>query len=286
MSIKKSSSFPEGLNEATQREFLYQQNTILSQKDALNQFREKDHDRTEQYARMGSSSSILMDKPPNCVHRCCNLFIRWGNYMLERGENERKMEQSIRQKSYAGFYYFLKWFVRSLFLLVFTTMGSVAGKEVACEIQDHSTCNITAVNLAGNSPHILATIIGSIFGLLSGQWLGRFAWDHTTRKIMTCLRLIEKLADRTKAGLIFVSIMVYAFGIASFGTIFFFFVKIGHADNNIIGGLVGGGIGLVCFAIAYHRNSTCRTGEETPMILVLDPPNIPDLPELPPNLIV
>ena len=41
--------------------------------------------------------------------------------------------------------------------MIFTTIGSITGKEIGCEIKSHDTCNITAVNVAGNSPHIIST---------------------------------------------------------------------------------------------------------------------------------
>jgi hypothetical protein len=261
MDSKRSRSYPERLSDIKDRE----------NNEVLNQFKEKDQCRTEQLAIGGSSNSIVYVHPPTCRKKLFELFIRWGNYMLERGEKERADDLQISQKSYAGFYYFIKWFIRSIFFLIFTTVGSIGGKEIGCEIRDHHTCSITAVDLAGNSPHILSTIFGFIFGLFAGQWLGRLFWDHLTEHILYGLRRIEKCADRSKACLYIISILVYIVGITSFGFIFFFFVRIGSADDNVIGGFVGGLIGLACAVFAYRKNSNCRSGEQTPMIRVVSP---------------
>jgi hypothetical protein len=112
----------------------------------------------------------------------------------------------------------------------------------------------------------VSTIIGSVFGLLVGQWLGRVLWDCLTKSILHSLRKIEKCADTSKACLIILALIVYILGTASFGTIFYFFVKIGDDDNNIIGACVGGGIGLFCAVLAYRKSSSCQTGQQTPMV--------------------
>lgn len=261
---KRSWSYPERLADMKERDFIKTHNELILNLETIQKFKEKDHVRTETMADLGSPSSKEPIQKLECCDTVGGLCIRWFNYLLERGENERKEDQIIRQKSYAGFYYFLKWFIRSVFIMVFTTLGSISGKEIGCEIVDHDTCELTAINLAGNSPHIVSTILGFIFGLLVGQWFGRLFWDSVTKNVLRCLRHLEKKADRSKLCLIFTAIIVYTFGTALVGTIFFFFVHIG--DNNIIGGCVGGSIGFFCAVIAYRKNSSCRSGQHTPMI--------------------
>lgn len=264
MQNKRSWSYPERMIDMKERDFEKTRIQLVINQETLQKFKEKDQSRMEVMADLGSPSST---EPVQTLEYCetfGSLFIRWFNYLLERGENERKEDMIIRQKSYAGFYYFLKWFVRSVFLMVFTTLGSIGGKEVGCEIRSHSTCEITAIDLAGNSPSIVSTIFGSLFGLLVGQWVGRFFWDTVTKNILKCLRKLEKKADHSKLCLFFTAIIVYTFGILLIGTIFFFFVEIGN--SKIIGGVVGSCIGLFCAVIAYRKNSNCRSGQHTPMI--------------------
>lgn len=277
-SSKRSRSYPERLCDVKEREISRQQHRLLVSTEALNQFREKDHDRAEHLASLGSPSSRTIAPSTGCCYRCNNLFIRLGNYILERGEEERREDHRISQKSYAGFYYFIKWFIRSIFFLIFTTVGSICGKEIGCEIKDHDTCKVQVLALAGNSPHIIATMLGFICGLILGQWFGRFIWDHLTKSILRCLRSMEKCADESKAFLIGLAFFVYVLGTVSFGTIFYFFIDIGNGDDNIIGGLVGGVVGLFCAIIAYRKNSSCRSGQETPMVRSSD--SIEDPPEL------
>uniref|UniRef100_A0A6C0EJP6 Uncharacterized protein n=1 Tax=viral metagenome TaxID=1070528 RepID=A0A6C0EJP6_9ZZZZ len=254
---RRSRSYPENLNEVKEREFIQQQQELLDSKEVINQFQEKDHNRAEELADFDSVRQR---------RTCCNLLIRWGNYILERGEEERREDSNISRKSYAGFYYFIKWFVRSMFFLISTTIGSVLGKEIGCEIRDHDTCDIRAVELAGNSPHIISTVCGFVVGLIMGQWLGRFIWDHITKNILSCLRGIEKYADESKMCLMFLAVLVYILGIVSFGIIFYFFVDIGHGDDNIVGAIIGGVVGLCCAIFACRKNSNCRSGQETPMV--------------------
>lgn len=250
--MERSRSYPERLYDLRTRESI----------ETIKEYKRKDHDRAEHLAEIGSLSSLNIPERKTC----CSVLIRCSNYLLERGEKEQLEDEIIRQKSYAGFYYFIKWFIRTTFILFFTTIGSVAGKEVGCEINEHSTCEINAVDLTGNSPHIVSTVFGLIFGILLGQWLGKFIWDNLTKSILKCLRRIEKFADRTKTVLLVFSLCVYAIGTVSFSVIFYFFIRIGGGDHNIIGAFVGGFTGLVCAMISYRKNSSCSSGQKTPMV--------------------
>ncbi len=276
-SLSRIRSFPERLSDIKQREYEEGMEELRVNIDSLQQFRKKDQNRAEEFARMGSMSSISLLPKKSNFDNCCNLIIRWGNFLLERGEEERMKDKRIQQKSYASFYFFIKWFIRSMFLMIFTTLGSIIGKEIGCEIKSHKTCDLTAIDLAGNSPHIIATVLGFFFGLITGQWLGRLIWDTCVKYILICLRTIEKKADESKIFLIALSIFVYIIGITSSSIIFFFFVHIG-GDNNIIGALIGGIIGLICAIIAFSRNSPCQSGQKTPMhkgiIQTVDPPEM------------
>ena len=246
-------------------------------KEALNDFKIKDMERAERLASIGSQSSSEISLPDE--HTCCSTVNRIINYLLERGEQTRRQDEIIQSKSYAGFYYFIKWFIRALFLLFFTTLGTIGGKEVGCEIKNHSACNSSVVDLAGNSPHIIASVLGSIFGLLAGQWLGRLVWDSTTLYIRRCLRKVEKWADRTKFFLFIFSVFIYLGVTTLFATIFWLFVDFKKDSENIIGAVMGGILGLILAALAYRKSSSCRSGEETPMIKAIsaDDRNIPEL---------
>jgi hypothetical protein len=266
--MNRTRSFPERISDM-------KDNQLIITTESLQQFREKDHNRTELLAIIGSTSSLEIINNSNYCNECCKLFIRWGNYILEVGEQEQNEDFYIRQKSYAGFYYFIKWFIRSIVLLFFTTLGSIAGKEIGCEITEHTTCPIKVLDLTSSSPHIISTILGFICGLVSGQWLGRYIWDNLTKNVLICLRKVEKYADESKVFLISISMIIYIIGIISFGTIFYFFVDIKH--DNIIGAIVGGSIGLVCAVLAYRKNSKCRSGEQTPMIQSFSQDDPPEL---------
>ena len=261
----KSHSYPERLYDASNREIKYLKDDILTNQETLQKFREKDHIRTEHLAELGSTSSTELIIRNNWKFHCCRSISRVIDYILEREEETRNQDRLIETKSYAGFYYFIKWFVRSLFFLIFTTLGTIAGKEVGCEIRDHDSCNTGVVELVDGSPHIIASIIGLVCGLLIGQWVGRFIWDNLTNFVRRCLRKTEKLADQSKIFLILLSLFIYGTVTTSFSVIFFFFVKIGN--NNIIGAVIGGCIGLFCALLAYGKASNCRSGEiETPMV--------------------
>jgi hypothetical protein len=264
--MHKSRSFPERLSESAKREHEEHKVRFSIQTDTLNSFRQKDQERTERLAELGSPSSTDVIIHVDWRARCCHTFSRIVDYFLEREEETKREDEIIQRKSYAGFYYFIKWFVRALFFLIFTTIGSVIGKEIGCEIKDHDTCDSSAIELVDSSPHIIASIVGSVCGLILGQWFGRYIWDHTAKCIQRCLRRTEKMADRSKAFLVLLSAAVYIFVTAVFATVFFFFVDLGQDDENIIGGVVGGCIGLVCAMFAYRKSSSCRSGEQTPAV--------------------
>ena len=258
--MNNSRSFPERLYDISQRE--YEESL-----ETLEQYRNKDYERTEQLARMGSSSSLhpvvnRHDWRTRFCHSLSNLI----DFFLEHEEEAKRQDEIIQQKSYAGFYYFVKWLTRSLFYLVFTILSSIAGKEIGCLIKDGEKCDSSAVELVDNSPHLIASAIGFIFGLVIGQWFGRIVWDHTTNCTQHCLRCLEKHADKTKGFLILLSLVLYVFIIATFATVFLFFVDINQDDENLIGAAVGGTIGLFCACIAYKKNSSCRSGQQTPAV--------------------
>ena len=270
--IHKSNSYPERLKDAHTRQEregkTHLENKIKLTIETLDKFREKDHERAEHFASIGSPSSLDVVVHTDWRARCCNIVGNVINFLLEREEETRRRDELIQKKSYAGFYYFIKWFTRALFFLVFTTLGTISGKEIGCEIKDHNTCKTGVVKLANSSPHMVASIIGLIVGLLVGQWIGRIIWDKMTMCIRQCLRRIEKRADRTKVWLFITATFVYILVTGAFATVFFFFVDLGQDDENIIGGIVGGCIGLVLAMLAYRKSSSCRSGQvsETPMI--------------------
>jgi hypothetical protein len=249
---------------------------LLISTDALEKFKEKDQKYVEDLAKAGFVSSDEIQRPLSLSQKFSRLVIRWGNYILERGEEDRHEDKRIQQKSYAGFYFFLKWFIRSVFFSTFAILGSVAGKEIGCGIKDHSTCNDTAIDLANNSPHLIATFSGTVGGLIVGQWFGRIIWDRFTTNILRCLRWLEKRADQSKIYLVNLSLLVYFFGIVAFVVIFYFFVDMGN--DSVMGGILGGSIGLFCALIAYRKKKFCRSGQETPRILSRTPiESLPDL---------
>jgi len=265
--LHRSYSYPERLSDADKRERIDERKEYIIQADVLEKYRHKDYERAEHLSDLGSFSSTH----PVVIHqdwraRCCASSGKIVNYFLERGEETKRQDEIIQRKSYAGFYYFIKWFVRALFFLVFTTLGTIAGKEIGCEIKDHETCSNDLVDLVDSSPHLVASIIGLIFGLFLGQWLGRFIWDHVTKNVQSCLRKLEKCADTSKIFLIILSVFIYITITGAFIIVFLLFVDLGQDKENIVGGIVGGCIGLICAGFAYRKSSSCRSGEETPMI--------------------
>jgi len=281
--IHKSHSYPERLKDAQERNVKEEKDKLEKKVqihvETLDKFREKDHDRAERLAELGSPSSTDVVVHIDWRARCCNSISMVIDYVLEREKEAQQEDERIQRKSYAGFYYFIKWFVRALFFLVFTTIGTIAGKEIGCEIKDHGKCQTGVVELAEGAPHLVSSIIGMVIGLIIGQWVGRFVWDHLTKNIRRCLRKLEKKADRSKAWLIATSGCVYVLVTGAFATVFFFFVDLGQDDENIIGGVAGGLIGLILAVVAYRKSSSCRSGEaETPMVYPsssnLDPPEM------------
>lgn len=281
--IQKSHSYPERLKESHERKVKEEraklESDVKTHAETLHAFRKKDHQRAERFARLGSPSSTEVIVHINWHARCCRAMTKAVNFFLEREEESRRQDELIQSKSYAGFYYFIKWFIRALFFLIFTILGTIAGKEIGCEIVDHDTCNSGVVELADSSPHIVASIIGFVFGLLVGQWVGRIIWDKMTSTIQHCLRKIEKKADRTKAWLVVTAGVVYIVVTGAFTVVFLFFVDLNQDDENIIGAVVGGCIGLVLAMLAYRKSSSCRSGQsDTPMVCpsssTLVPPEI------------
>lgn len=270
--MNKSHSYPKNLKDA----YKY---TINTQKDTILQYKIKDQERAQYFADIGSPSSSNIPPVTNWKTICCSTFSRIVKYILEQEEETQRQDEEIRKKSYAGFYYFIKWFIRALFFLVFSTLGTIAGKEIGCEIKDHDSCDSEITDLIENSPHIVATILGMIFGLIIGQWLGRIVWDSSTICFRRTLRKLEKIADKSKAILILFSFFIYLIITSIFTVIFYFFVKIGHSENNLIGGIIGGFIGLLLAIFAYRKASSCRNGEiETPIIVAqnnnVNPPEL------------
>ena len=247
-------------------------------KETLQTFKEKDHQRTEHFARLGSPSSqhIVVERK-----KCYDTFLRVVNYLLERGEEERRQDSLIQRKSYAGFYYFIKWFVRTLFLTAFTVAGNIGGKEIGCAIKDHEVCGDSAFNLWEGSPHLIASICGSIVGLVSGQWLARLIWDHSVKCIRHCLRKCEKKADQTKLYLFVVTTFIYIAITGSFSIMFRLLVPVDDNENinTVVGGVIGAVVGLLLAVLAYRKTSPCVSGEEeTPHIKpqnsIIDPPTL------------
>lgn len=270
--MNKSHSYPKNLKEA----YKY---TIDSQKETIQQYKIKDQKRAQYFADIGSPSSSQIPSTTNWKIICCNTLSKMVNYMLEQEEETQRQDEEIRKKSYAGFYYFIKWFIRALFFLIFSTLGTIAGKEIGCEIKDHESCKAEITALIENSPHLVATILGMIFGLIIGQWLGRIVWDSSIVCFRRILRKLEKIADKSKAILILFSFFIYLIITSMFTVIFYFFVKIGHADHNLIGCIIGGFLGLLLAIFAYRKASSCRNGEmETPIIVAqynnIEPPEL------------
>lgn len=258
----KSRSYPESLCDLENRQRKDMEITI-------DKFKEKDLSRAENLASRGSESSLepVLVKRYTCLsrvcERTCDLVHKLVDYSLEKGERSKKINREMQNKSYAGFYYFFKWFSRSLFCLIFTTLGTISGKEVGCLIKDHSTCENSFIELVDSSPHLISSVVGLVLGLITGQWIGHFIWDYSLEKIQKVLRKIEKIEDKKKIFLFFFSFFFYLIGVGVFTTVFYFFVKIGDNDN-VVGTSLGSSIGFICAVLAYKKNSICKTGQNTP----------------------
>lgn len=250
--MKKSNSYPESIKNKSEREF----------KEVVIAFKEKDQDNAERMAELGSPSSReLQIKEDTWANRCCSLLIRWGEYILEKNIASKREDFLIQERSYSGVYYFVKWVVRSVFFLFFSTLGSIAGKEVWCGISSGQPCASSVIELVSDSPNIVASILGFLFGLLVGQWLGRIVWDTSLSLTVSCLKRFRKYR---KIYLSLLSLFVYLSGIASFGLVFFFFVDV--KGSVYIGCASGVVLGLFLAVISYRKNSDCRSVKETPFI--------------------
>jgi hypothetical protein len=188
-------------------------------------------------------------------------MIRWGEYILEKNIASKTEDLLIQERSYSGVYYFVKWVVRSVFFLFFSTLGSIAGKEVWCGVSTDQPCSSSVIELVSDSPHIVASILGFLFGLLIGQWIGRIVWDTSLTLTVSCLKKFRK---HRKIYLFLLSIFVYISGIASFGVIFFFFVE--TKGSVYIGCSSAILLGILLAVISYRKNSNCRSNKETPFI--------------------
>lgn len=273
--MRKSRSYPENMTCSRARERFTLTQNLSETSDALHAFKHKDFERTQHLANAGLPSSR------DLTHRLTvkEVLLKFVNYMLERGEEEQRQDDYILGKSYAGFYYFLKWFVRSVILTLFTIGGNILGKEVGCAIKSGSICDENAFILWANTPHLASAVCGSLSGLLLGQWIGRLIWDKSGDLIQKGLRRCEKWADRTKVYLILICIIVYIVGTISFGAIFWKFVDIGGGGKSemLLGGGVGSGIGVIFAGLAYWKTSPCVQGQQTPTIRSHAPINEPPI---------
>lgn len=221
MNSKRNRSYPESLKDVKEYDIEALQHRVIETELVLSTYKEKDHDRTEILASSGIDNSIK----PNSKKSCRDTAIRFINYILENAEEDRKRNDEIQKQSYAGFYFFMKWLCRSLFLLFFSTISSVAGKEAGCAIKDHDVCDITAIDLTQTSPHLLATFIGTIFGVFFGQWVGRIVWDRFSEKLLVCIRYVNN-----KSYLYFWCIFLYIILMSGFTIIFYLFIKISEKE--------------------------------------------------------
>lgn len=224
MPIFKSRSYPERLVDENHRYY----------NETINEYKQKDH--------------VVMEHLANIEHQVePNMAFRIVNYLLERNEEAERTNNLIQERSYAGFYYFFKWVVRSLFLTVFTTVGNICGKEVSCLIENQQVCEESVLVLIDISPSIVGWLLGSFIGLISGQWIGRILWDKTID------RLLAWYDECSKTYLIFVALLLYTVNSITFGVIFYYFVPI---ENEWASAGIGSGIGLVCAVVAYHKNKS------------------------------
>lgn len=278
--MERSRSYPESIHDISQmnvkRELTETKQELQSAEEALNQFKEKDQARINRLVSMDSNSSIEMTMT-NQSPTCKSTLLKLINYLLDRGEQSRRLNNQIKFKSYAGFYYFVKWLIRSIFLLFFTTLGNIAGKEIGCAISDHRICDLPVVSLAGNSPHIIGTILGTIIGLITGQFIGLRLWNCGVQVILGTLRRIEKMADSSKAFLYTLCVLLYTINIALFSIMFHFFVPI--TFSALIGGFTAAIIGLIIAIGAYQKISRCYQGQQTPQvrsinIVIENPPQL------------
>src|SRR3989344_1382086 len=85
--IKKNRSYPQELNLAV--EVKKHEDT----KRVLEDYKNKDYERADSLAQQGGlfSDHALINTPTR-GQKCCDLFIRFGNYILEREEDERAQD--------------------------------------------------------------------------------------------------------------------------------------------------------------------------------------------------
>jgi len=250
--MERSVSYPSfksirDLREEAHKINSYNNEINTENNDIILKFKEKDHERTERLARSGSNSSFDITQEVNCCHNCCRSFcrlcFRLMNYIFESETEAKRMNDILHYKSYASIYYFIKWFTRSLFFLFFTTLGTIAGKELGCVIKDNDKCKTGVLELADSSPHIIAYLIGSVFGLLVGQWLGRLIWDNLFNRI--------NLDSIRQVWLYVISILVYISVTSCFALIFLLFIDMGNSE--VIGSIIGGIIGFLCAIVALAK---------------------------------
>lgn len=222
MPIFKSKSYPERLVD---------QQTRLNS-ETIQEYKMKDHSVMEHLANIDNQVN------PNIAFRVIN-------FLLERNEEAERTDQFIHQRSYAGFYYFFKWLSRTLFLTIFTTLGNISGKEVSCLIETQEICEESVLVLLDLSPSIIGWIMGSVVGLITGQWIGRLLWDYFID------RTIVWYTECSKTYLLFIALVLYTVNTVSLGVIFYYFVPI---ENEWASAGIGSSIGLVCAVVAYYNN--------------------------------
>lgn len=241
-------------------------------------FREHNQARTQQMADSGmeSSQNFIIHR----ANRCAEIFYRWLEYILERSEEDRMLDQTIQARSYAGFFYFIKWLLRSLFLALFAVAANIAGKELGCEIKSHTKCQDSAILLWGSSPHVIASLIGMLCGIVIGQWMGRIVWDKTIDSTRRCLRVLERLEDRCKSYLVVFSISLSVVCSVVIAGVFYQYVNI-FSTKQYDALLGGAGCLLGCSFIAgwlYIKGSPCISGQHTPFesgnIRIENPPEL------------
>lgn len=253
--MRKNRSYPESLSQRDFRERENMDSDLKMTEETLSHFKIKDHSRTELFADMGSPSSSMILLPQTLRERMLSTALRAFNYMLERGEKNDLEDSMIGSQSYLGFYYFCKWLIRSLFLLLYTTTGNIGGKEIGCLIKESNVCSFTVVQLSSESPHLLASIIGTICGLLSGQWIGRYAWDKFVSSA-GCIFLLF-----TRSYVYIIGGFLYAVIVTLFSLIFYYFIPIDNDQivGGVVGGLSGGVIGILSALLAIRKRSACSS---------------------------
>lgn len=220
-------------------------------------------DRTQALADSGATSSFpphydLTEGPTRA-----SVWIRLLNYLLERSEVDRLRDEQIRRRSFAGFYYFIKWTIRSLFLMAFSVAGNIGGKELGCMITSHDSCSSPWWSLIDSAPHMISALMGLMVGLLLGQSIGRWLWDHMMETIQRTLRFLERKADRTKCLLILSSICIFLVFEATW--IFLGLTLFPETFMQVLFGLSGVLLTLLFVIASYYKLSPCITGQRSPL---------------------